>query len=740
MNPLILDPGDDLARQNAKLREITSVLMHRIEREIAESGPGYASLQLAATLEEQVRARTRDLDDTLELLSISNARLSAARAEAVQARNALFDALEALEEGFALFDPADALVMCNSRFSAEFPDVVPMLGPGLGFADYVRMVASSPHLVPPVGETRETWLARRLSDHARPHVVFLVQLNDDRWIQVSATRSPSGGTAVVQTDVTGMVRRERAERARLLDDQARLVRATLDHITQGVAIFDARHELAGCNRRFRQLLSLPLALSQTGTDFRSILGFLRTAAPGAPLEGFADWAAAPPGRPALALEVRHKDGAILDLLCQEMPDRGFVVSFTDMTAEREAVAALHLAKTTLEERVARRTHELEVARDQAERAHTTRSRFVAGVSHDLLQPLNAAKLFLASLSRTALDADQRGIVTRIGSAFESVESILGALLDISNLDIGAAKAEIAAVPLAPLLRSIAQQAQPLARERGLELRVVSCAACVESDPAYLRRILQNLVVNALRYTRSGTVLVGARRSGTSLRLEVHDTGPGIPADRRADVFREFVRLETSPGTAPGMGLGLAIVERSCALLGHGLELVSEPGRGSRFSVTVPLAPCPVAQEAAPRLAGQQPLDDMIVLVVGAEGPERTGMVSVLQDWGASPLEASGTNDAAALIADLGVAPDAIVADHRPDGETASGSGGGLDGIDVVARIRAANGPIPAVVVSGDRSLALRVRAGQAGLSLLHKPLELHRLRAVLQWVKVAARR
>lgn len=735
MNPLLLDPADSLERQNEKLRRITGVLMNRIEREIAQSGPGYANFQLAAALEEQVRARTKDLDDALKMLSISNTRISVARQEAERARNDLYDALEAVQEGFALFDPQDVLILSNSRFCAELPDVADKLGPGLNFLDYVRLVAQSAHLELPPDTGREAWSRQRLSSHRQPHVNFIVRLTGDRWIQVSEYRSPSNGTAVVQTDVTDMIRRERAERDRLLDDQARLLRATLDHINQGVVIFDAGGLLAGWNQRLRALVALPVNLMQTGTNFRSILAYLRAGGrftPDSRIQSLIHWAAQPEGRDALALELHRSDGAIFDVFGQEMRDGGFVISFTDMTAEREAVAATHRANETLEQRVAERTCELEEARDQAERANASKSRFVAGASHDLLQPLNAAKLFLSSLMQTDLDSGQRAITERIQSAYDSVETILAALLDISNLDIGAVRADMTAMPLAPLLHSIEQEFQPLARERGLELRVIPCGVRVESDPSYLRRILQNLVVNALRYTRRGRVLVGARRRGCDIRLEVWDTGPGIPAERAADVFREFVRLDPSPDGPQGMGLGLAIVERACLLLDHPLTLDSQPGRGTRFTVTVPRATgghvgCDLAAEP---LAQPAPLDDLIVVVIENDESVRLGMVAVLEDWGTSPLEASGVEAAEALIADIGVAPDVIIADYLLDA--------GANGIDAVARLRAAHGHLPAILVTADRSPDLRLRAAQNDMTLLYKPLELNRLRVLLHWAKNAS--
>src|SRR5690606_19526907 len=222
--------------------------------------------------------------------------------------------------------------------------------------------------------------------------------------------------------------------------------------------------------------------------------------------------------------------------------------------------------------------------------------------------------------------------------------------------------------------------------------------------------------------RRGRVLVGARRLGERMRLEVWDTGPGIPPERKAAVFREFVRLDSSPGVPPGMGLGRARVERACALLEHPLSLESQPGRGTHFTVTAPRA-CDAGargHSADPQPSEALPLDDMIAVVIENDDGARQAMVSVLEDWGISPVEASSADGADALIGDIGVAPDVIIADFLLDDDR--------NGIDAIARLRAAYGPIPAVLVSADRSLELRRLASRSGVTLLHKPLELHRLR------------
>ena len=270
MSHSLINPEDSLEAQNAKLLKITSVLMQRVEKATDDSGAAYAHFQRALMLEEEVRARTRDLEQTLELLNQSNAQLTEANAAAERARNDLSNALEAVEEGFALFNADDVMVMCNSRFGMHLPDVKARLSAGLSFQDYVRLVSQSDYLALPEGETPESWADERKRKHQERHVNFNVRIAGDSWIQVSEHRTSNGGTAILQTDVTDMIRLERQEREKLLDDQARLIRATLDHIDQGICIFDREHRLVGWNQRLGSLLSPPMHLLRVGRSFDSL--------------------------------------------------------------------------------------------------------------------------------------------------------------------------------------------------------------------------------------------------------------------------------------------------------------------------------------------------------------------------------------------------------------------------------------------------------------------------------------
>ena len=725
----ILPPDLTPEEENTLLRTMLAAMMDRSERAQSSTRlPG--QIQHGVAFEQQIRDRTRDLAQTLDKLRVTNARLSQAKRDAVDARNSLADALEAMAEGFAIFDASDRLTMWNSRFCADLPDVRRRIGPGLSFRDYVRIVSESPALSLHDAAARQDWIAQRLGSHRRQNVNFIVPLVEDQWLQVNEQRMRSGGIAVTQTDVTAMIRDERVERDKLLDEQAQMVRATLDHIDQGVAIFDSNARLAGWNRRLRELFAPPVDLLAIGTPLLQLLNDLgrrRQLGESDLREVLTEWQAGPPFRLPMRAEILPDDGRILQVSAQAMPDRGFVISFTDMTTERRAIAQMHRLNETLEARVQARTLQLEAARDAAERANASKSRFVASASHDLLQPLNAAKLFLAALRATEQGPTQQRLTDKITSAFGSVEQILGALLDISKFDIGAARAKVEPIALSSLLDRLREEFTPVAQGRGLDLRVMPCRISVMSDPVYLKRILQNLVSNAIRYTGSGRVVLGVRRERGRVRIEVWDTGPGIPEDKQTEIFKEFTRLDPAHSEA-GMGLGLAIVEQACALLRHPLALHSTLGKGTMFSVSVPV--CTTRRHVLAEPAGAElplaRLEDLLVLLVENDPEVRAGMMEILENWGTSPLEAVNLADARRHIAELGVPPDVILADYQLDhGET---------GLDLIRELRAEHGAIRAVLITANHSPDLAQAAEQDNVLLMTKPVSVRRLKRVLQQV------
>lgn len=732
MNSLLINPEDSLEQQNRKLLKITSVLMRRVEQATDDSGAAYAHFQRALLLEEEVQARTWDLEQTLGLLNKSNAELSRANNAAERARADLSNALEAVQEGFALFNADDVMVMCNSRFGMHMPDIRAQLRPGLAFQDYVQLVSQSNCLALPSGETPASWAEQRKRKHKESHVNFNVRITGDRWVQVSEHRTPDQGTAILQTDVTDMIRIERQEREKLLDDQARLIRATLEHINQGICIFDDQHRLVGWNQRLAALLNPPMHLLRVGTSFDRLLEHIAqdlTFAKGQSLRKVKDWVHQTSLRAPLTLEVSHRGKIHLDVFGQEMPDKGFVISFSDVTAEREAIDAMSEVNETLEQRVLDRTIALEDALKAAELANASKSRFVAAASHDLLQPLSAAKLFLSSLSNMDLSAEPLRVTQRIESALNSVEAILAALLDISKLDSGRAAVEVSAVPMSQILGPLRDEFQPMARQKGIDLHVVDCGLVVQSDPSYLRRILQNLIANAIRYTAAGKVLVGVRRRGANLVVQVWDTGPGIPEEMRELVFKEFQRLGTADheGSGVGVGLGLAIVERACALLGHPLQMISQTGRGTGFLVTLPTS-MQAAQADEPdgrTEAGKAGPGggQLIALIIENDREVRWAMTTLLESWGVSVFDVASQAEALQLLDEIGVAPDILLVDYQLDlGEN------GLDAIDAV-RSRFAS--TAAALVTAKRSPDLQRTCRSKGIGYLNKPINPLELRELL---------
>ncbi|MDU8925864.1 PAS-domain containing protein [Alisedimentitalea sp. MJ-SS2] len=720
MTDSLINPTDSPDRQIEKLIKINSALMRRVEQSTDDSGAAYAQFQRAALLEEEVRTRTRDLERALDLLNVANASLAEANRATEQARSNLANAIEAVQEGFALFDSEESLVMCNSRFGLHMPDVQPALRPGLRFADYVDLVSSSRFLALPENTTAANWAARRLERHKDAHVIFNIRMIWDRWVQISEHRTPDGGTVILQTDVTDIMRLERQERERMRDDQARLIRATLEHLDQGVCIFDNQARLAGWNQNVGEMLSIPARQFAMGKRFFTLFkGFSDDAAysSGITDEAIRDWITSTADRPPITFEIRQGDHKTLDVHAREMPDKGFVISFADVTAERTAVRAIQHANEQLEARVTERTLELADALSEAERANASKSRFVAAASHDLLQPLSAAKLYLASITPD-LDADQNAsIADKARRALGSVETILEALLDISNLDAGKAAVHPAPVPLDLILGQLRDELTPTARAKGLDLRILPTSAYVNSDATYLRRILQNLIVNAIRYTETGKVLVGTRRHGRSFRVEIWDTGPGIAADQQELVFREFQRLGNAASAAEGLGLGLAIVERACALLGHPLTLRSEPGRGTGFLIDLPrAAPMGVFSHrsaADPTLSGTV-LDDRIVLLVENDDELRQALTSALETWNLCVLPAADRTQALEIIDADGITPDAVIADYQlDDGDT---------GTDLLNDISTRLGTIPSCIVTATRDPEITALCKSREWPLIHKPV------------------
>jgi len=483
-----------------------------------------------------------------------------------------------------------------------------------------------------------------------------------------------------------------------------ILRNSLDHVGMGIATFDKDGRLEISNDRFAALLPIDHALLRR---------------PEAPLTH----------------EVGTPNGLVVELRLDPLPNGGFVATCNDVTARvrtaealRHSDGQLRRAAETLEQRVAERTAELEASRAEAEAANLGKTRFIAAASHDLLQPLHAARLFTAALIDRDPNNDLGG---KIDASLGAVESLLDALLDISKLDAGAFKPDKRPFALQALFDSLGTAFAPVAARRDVDLVLVPTHAFVDTDPAFLRRILQNLLSNALRYGgvegRPHRVLLGCRREGGSLRIEVKDNGPGIPADKQQIIFEEFVRLqpeEDRPRAERGLGLGLAIVDRIARMLDLPVRLASAPGLGSTFSVVVPEVPAVAAKLEPSTPLPRPPAEaERFVLCIDNEASVREAMATLLRGWGCRVATAASLDEAfAATSAGL---PDLVLADLHLDE--------GPDGLEVIDTLRQRwQRPVPAALITADRDPTLRALARAQQIELLHKPLKPAALRALLR--------
>ncbi len=728
----IINQNDPVERQNEKLLQIAQSLMRRVEQKNDQSGLAYQQFERAALLETQVRQRTKELERTLDLLQESNAQLEQANIETERARSNITEAIETIDEGFALFDHDERLVLFNSRFCRDIADIRDQLHEGLHFDDYVGLVSRSQHLPIPDDETPDDWAAQRLSRHSRDHVVFNVRLMWNRWLQISEHRTARGGTVILQTDVTDMMRSERKERDKMLHQQARILQATLDHLNQGVCIFDHNNRLVGWNKTMNRILALSPKPSIQDLPFSELLKKLEnelTFHGDFDHERLIKWANRRSRRGRIAFEITRGDAQTLSVFGQEMPDRGFVISFTDVTSEREAARALSKMNETLERGVIARTEELGEALAEAERANASKSRFVAAASHDLLQPLSAAKLFMSSLSDRLQDPDALGVLGKAENALLGVENIIEALLDISKLDAGKAAFDMQPVPLSAILSPLRDELTPMARAKGLDLTIIDSSLSVVSDPGYLRRIVQNLIANAVKYTHEGRVIVGVRRNGASARVEVWDTGPGIAETDRQTIFQEFERLN-QPTTSDGLGLGLAIVERAARGLGHDLSMWSSVGRGSCFSLNMPIASIGQTHgRGLPKVTADwgNALEGMIVLLAENDVAFANAMTLMIESHGAEVLSAHSAQEAIDLLGEIQLVPDVLLLDYQ--------LGSGASGLDLYQDLLTQHGPVPAAIISADRSKELQQACADLSLRLLAKPVDKEKLLSFLSAIK-----
>ena len=509
---------------------------------------------------------------------------------------------------------------------------------------------------------------------------------------------------------------------RLLDESGQslqfskgLLAATLENIDPGVSVVDRDLNLIAWNSRYLDLFDYPVGLVRVGAPVAELIRYNAVRGECGPgevdvhVERRIDHMRR--GTPH-SFERTRTDGRVFKTVGGPMPGGGYVMCFTDITAEAEARAAVERAKNELEGRVADRTAELREVNAALARADEDKTRFLAAASHDLLQPLHAARLFTAALRRD-LDAKQADLLGRVDRSIDSADALLRTLLDISKLDAGGISAQPENIAAHTLLTDIVATLQPLAAAKNLQLHYVPSSAIIKTDPVLLRSIIQNFLSNAIRYTQNGGIIVGVRNKGDHIRIDVVDTGPGIPLAKQAIIFREFERLDS--GNEAGIGLGLAIVERTARLLNVPISVKSQEGKGSRFSVTVPRAQAilPPSSLSAHDNFSHHSVKRLHIMVVDDQRHNVEAMASYLKADGhiirvaqnsMTALTCTDSIDVALVDFDLG-------ADDKDE-----------NGLTLIAQLRTRHPNIRCALVTAERGPDIAAKAQAANVTLLAKPV------------------
>ena len=427
------------------------------------------------------------------------------------------------------------------------------------------------------------------------------------------------------------------------------------------------------------------------------------------------------------IEKLNKINAVLMGRVEQSIDRqgnAFALFQTAITLEAQ-VRARTEELTQVLRKLERTNAQLSAAKEEAENANLSKTRFLAAASHDLLQPVMSAKLSISALANVHQSQEGWRLARQVEGSLQTIEDLIKTLLDISKLDAGVVTPEVRRFPLDELLEGLHGTFESAIPSEGFRLKVRPCGLMVESDPVLLHRVLLNLVSNAIHYTRKGGILVGVRRRSLSCHLDITDTGAGIPEYEQQRIFDEFYRGSSScNGNRAGLGLGLSIVKRITQALGHELSLKSVAGRGSRFRISLPVAGTAATQtQASQGLMPLAPLSGNFVLIVENEPAAARAMQNLFEQWGCQTVLASGLSDVDCLLSNFDRLPDIVVADYHLDGNEV--------GVAAIKAVHAIDPGVPALVITADHSGETARAVGAAGATLLHKPISPGRLRAAV---------
>jgi len=550
------------------------------------------------------------------------------------------------------------------------------------------------------------------------------------------------------------------ETAHALQHSQSILNASLENIEQGISVVDKDLRLVAWNSPYVKLFNYPPEFLQVGTPIANLIRY--NARGGLCGDGeFEEHVTKRLEHLKRGIPHRyqrlHQDGSVLEMWGNPLPDGGYVTTFTDITEHTQDKEALREAKLNLEQRVQERTEtislmnaellreidhrravesEVQRAREIAEAANADKTRFLALASHDILQPLNAARLYSSALQESPDSDDRMTVIGNLSESLNSTEALISGLLEIARLDDGAIVPRLEVFDIAEILDQLINEFQTLAGKQNIRMRAVPCHCNVQSDKIYLRRIIQNLISNAIKYAQQGQVLVGCRRTAPGLLVQVLDTGSGIPEDKQALIFNDFYRLRQHQQKVSGAGLGLGVVSRLCKLLELPVTLESELSRYTRVSVLVPYGQLqstlgkehskPQQNSAEPELIGSE-IHDLVVFCVDDEYGNLDALARLLAKWQCKMVSAGTIEEALTLARQQGK-PDVILMDYHLNDD--------YDGIQLIERLREIwQEQVPATIVTASHDAEVHAQVKQRGMQLLHKPLRPAALKALLRHFK-----
>lgn len=729
-----------LEDENRRLRSIRDALIDRVESGASHKPAPYAAFEHSVILAEQVRERTEALNLAMEELKVSNKALNRAREEAETSRQRLSDAIESIADGFVLFDREHRLIQTNSRFRSYWRHAgVPVPVPGTHIQAVKRLALSSGLIV------------EEHSHEEAEGTVFL--LSNGRWVQMTERSTREGGQVVLYSDITDVKNSEMARRIKALEESERWIRVVTDHVPALIAYVGADLTVQFCNKVYQSWYGRN-SVSPLGKHLEEVHSedFYQRLLPQIleVLDGHSV---------NFEFEETGEHGDQRYMLRSYVPNRdetgevtGFFVLIRDITERRKTAIALERAYDDLEHRVRERTAALtglneqlrqeisersaaesglREAKREAEQANLSKTKFLAAVSHDLLQPLNAARLFTSALLEQSFGPKAEGLVRSVSTSLDDVENLLGTLVDISKLDAGVITPDVTAFDLRDLLNNIAREFRQMALAEGLRLDFVPSSAIVHSDSQLLARILRNFLTNAIRYTEQGRIVLGCRRQANHVLLQVWDTGAGIPGDKLTEIFQEFKRIRPMGGQGDkGLGLGLAIVDKIARMLGHEVSVSSEEGRGSVFSVRVPLGklrPAPPAPRDSVAVSADHGLSGARVWVIDNDLAICQGMKTLLEGWDCQVVTAISADDLAGKVDVVNARVDLILADYHLDNDE-----NGVDAVAIINRQR--HRPAPVLMITANYTNELKQHIRELGYLLMNKPVKPLKLRSVLTHV------